>query len=388
MSKENIQDEIEDDVRKVFNKMEKTFHEYFGKHCPTFDPECYQCKANLIFSNFKKKLWDEHVKDTNPSVSAPNHSPQELPTALKASSPSSVGVIGNEDTSKSKGCGKMYCAECGEIDKLHSAYCIEHGRSTHKICGDGGYCKDCRNKDCRKKSLCETNNPSFKNTNGEGRVANDGAVTESSPESKGCGKKEKVWKGIGDNYWNAVCGKPILYEKESDGTLIPCKIHLCKECEKPSEDALKEFNNSKEAYEYLKDEAEEGETIILDEVATSYRPRRIRKFSKKNFQEQDNSPQTNQPVEQVRGDNPTPDASTIAHDVGKVKTVDTSKSKESNHSQGKKDGTTLGKHLETRSEAREDIDKDMLVDTDNHLDTSKLKESKIADELNKDYVKK
>jgi len=141
MSKENIQDEIEDDVRKVFNKMEKTFHEYFGKHCPTFDPECYQCKANLIFSNFKKKLWDEHVKDTNPSVSAPNHSPQELPTALKASSPSSVGVIGNEDTSKSKGCGKMYCAECGEIDKLHSAYCIEHGRSTHKICGDGGYCK-------------------------------------------------------------------------------------------------------------------------------------------------------------------------------------------------------------------------------------------------------
>jgi len=27
----------------------------------------------------------------------------------------------------------------------------------------------------------------------------------------------------------------------------------------------------------------------------------------------------------------------------------------------------------------------MLVDTDNHLDTSKLKESKIADELNKDY---
>ena len=86
-----------------------------------------------------KEVYKEN--DLNPSVSAPNHSPQELPTALKASSPSSVGVIGNEDTSKSKGCGKMYCAECGEIDKLHSAYCIEHGRSTHKICGDGGYCK-------------------------------------------------------------------------------------------------------------------------------------------------------------------------------------------------------------------------------------------------------
>ncbi len=45
--------------------------------------------------------------------------------------------------------------------------------------------------------------------------------------------------------------------------------------------------------------------------------------------ESNNSPQTNQPVEQVRGDISTLDASTIAHGVGKVKTVDTSKSKES-----------------------------------------------------------
>lgn len=49
------------------------------------------------------------------------------------------------------GCGKMYCAiiddetgkVCGEIDNSHSAYCIKHGRSTHKICGDEGLCLDC-----------------------------------------------------------------------------------------------------------------------------------------------------------------------------------------------------------------------------------------------------
>lgn len=31
--------------------------------------------------------------------------------------------------------GKMYCAikGCGKIDETHSAYCIKHGRSLHKI---------------------------------------------------------------------------------------------------------------------------------------------------------------------------------------------------------------------------------------------------------------
>ena len=28
---------------------------------------------------------------------------------------------------------EMYCLECGEIDKSHTAYCIKHGRSSHKI---------------------------------------------------------------------------------------------------------------------------------------------------------------------------------------------------------------------------------------------------------------
>ncbi len=42
-----------------------------------------------------------------------------------------------------------------------------------------------------------------------------------------------------------------------------------------------------------------------------------------------------------------------------------------NHSQRKKVGTTLGKPLETRSEAEEGKNKDMSVDADNHADTRK-----------------
>ncbi len=48
-----------------------------------------------------------------------------------------------------KGCGKMYCAieHCGRIDESHSAYCSEHGRSSHKICGlDKNLCDQCKAK--------------------------------------------------------------------------------------------------------------------------------------------------------------------------------------------------------------------------------------------------
>jgi len=46
-----------------------------------------------------------------------------------------------------------------------------------------------------------------------------------------------------------------------------------------------------------------------------------------------------------------------------------------NFSQGKKDGSyLLGKHLETRSKAREDnLQESMLVDVDNHPDTYRPK---------------
>ncbi len=43
-----------------------------------------------------------------------------------------------EDLEEKKGCGKMYCAVegCGKIDESHTAYCSEHSRSFHKICGE------------------------------------------------------------------------------------------------------------------------------------------------------------------------------------------------------------------------------------------------------------
>ena len=28
---------------------------------------------------------------------------------------------------------EMYCAICGEVDKSHTAYCVKHGRSPHKM---------------------------------------------------------------------------------------------------------------------------------------------------------------------------------------------------------------------------------------------------------------
>ncbi|KKN67015.1 hypothetical protein LCGC14_0465690 [marine sediment metagenome] len=40
------------------------------------------------------------------------------------------------DMRETKGCGKMFCLVCDEEDKLHSAYCSKHQRSTHYICGE------------------------------------------------------------------------------------------------------------------------------------------------------------------------------------------------------------------------------------------------------------
>ena len=54
--------------------------------------------------------------------------------------------LGNEDK---VGCRKMFCfiEGCGKIDETHTAYCIKHGRSPHRICGESEYlCKDCKTK--------------------------------------------------------------------------------------------------------------------------------------------------------------------------------------------------------------------------------------------------
>lgn len=46
------------------------------------------------------------------------------------------------------GCGKMYCfiEGCGEYDETHTAYCVKHGRSPHRICSEGKtLCPECEN---------------------------------------------------------------------------------------------------------------------------------------------------------------------------------------------------------------------------------------------------
>ncbi len=47
-----------------------------------------------------------------------------------------------------------------------------------------------------------------------------------------------------------------------------------------NEDAPKRFDNPKDVYEYLKNKAKEGETIILDERANVVHPRKVSRFTK------------------------------------------------------------------------------------------------------------
>lgn len=62
MKEKSIQEEMEKDTNKMFNKMDKIFNEYFGKMCPDFNPDCIQCKMNLVYNNFKKQIWEEFIK--------------------------------------------------------------------------------------------------------------------------------------------------------------------------------------------------------------------------------------------------------------------------------------------------------------------------------------
>ncbi len=59
---EEIQEEIEKDVEKIFKKMDKLMEDYYGKMCPEFEKDCCQCRANLIYNNFKSRMWEELVK--------------------------------------------------------------------------------------------------------------------------------------------------------------------------------------------------------------------------------------------------------------------------------------------------------------------------------------
>jgi len=47
-----------------------------------------------------------------------------------------------------------------------------------------------------------------------------------------------------------------------------------------NKEQVREVTNSKDALEYMKNEAKKGETIIFDERANAIHPRRIQRFSK------------------------------------------------------------------------------------------------------------
>jgi len=51
-----------DDLEKFFTKIDKIWQSEFGKECPDFYPNCFQCKMNLIYNKFKQDVFDEVVK--------------------------------------------------------------------------------------------------------------------------------------------------------------------------------------------------------------------------------------------------------------------------------------------------------------------------------------
>ncbi len=60
--KRTIKEDIETTYEKLVEKLDKIFEKEFGKMCPDFNVNCAQCRANLIYNNFKKELHDEFVK--------------------------------------------------------------------------------------------------------------------------------------------------------------------------------------------------------------------------------------------------------------------------------------------------------------------------------------
>jgi aspartate-semialdehyde dehydrogenase len=60
--KKSIQEEMEEGAEEVFKKMDIAFFKYYGKMCPQFEKDCVQCRANLIYNNFKSRIWEELVR--------------------------------------------------------------------------------------------------------------------------------------------------------------------------------------------------------------------------------------------------------------------------------------------------------------------------------------
>ncbi|MBM3234354.1 hypothetical protein FJZ19_04660 [Candidatus Pacearchaeota archaeon] len=61
--KKKIQEEIEQDFEKFIKRIDKIFEKEFGKMCPDFEPSCIQCRANLIYNQFKKNLFEEFIQE-------------------------------------------------------------------------------------------------------------------------------------------------------------------------------------------------------------------------------------------------------------------------------------------------------------------------------------
>jgi len=51
-----------DNLEKFFKKIDKIWQKEFGKECPEFCPNCFQCKFSLIYNKFKQDVFDEVLK--------------------------------------------------------------------------------------------------------------------------------------------------------------------------------------------------------------------------------------------------------------------------------------------------------------------------------------
>ena len=60
--KTSIDEEIRKDLKKIFKKFDNELEKYIGKMCPEFDPNCSQCRLNLIYNKFKIEFFDEMLK--------------------------------------------------------------------------------------------------------------------------------------------------------------------------------------------------------------------------------------------------------------------------------------------------------------------------------------
>lgn len=62
MKKKTIQEKIEQTTEKMFKQMDKVIEKQWGKMCPEFELDCFQCRFHLAYNQFKDKIWQMHVR--------------------------------------------------------------------------------------------------------------------------------------------------------------------------------------------------------------------------------------------------------------------------------------------------------------------------------------